>query len=116
MADTLSERLREWERRIQRAEQNLLGELDACHRRHHEVQAGSPRSRDMEQIRHEMRGAAKEAAAELDRREARLTALEQALEAVLSDAALEDDYEHIHSDGRFISKGALLDCRAALKG
>lgn len=54
------ERLRQLERRALKAEQELLGEIDACKRRHREQQAGSPRSHELEDVRREMRKLATE--------------------------------------------------------
>lgn len=49
-----------------------------------------------------------------EKAEAIITTLRSALEAVLLDAAIEDDYESIDSDGRFISKPTLLTVRAVM--
>jgi hypothetical protein len=57
---TTSETLRALERRILKAEQALLGEIDAIKRRHREQQAGSPRSYDLEDCRRELRKLARE--------------------------------------------------------
>ena len=43
-----------------------------------------------------------------------IVALGEALERVLSDAGLEDDYATRDSDGRFISQSTLLAARGAL--
>jgi hypothetical protein len=57
---------------------------------------------------------ARERGGKLDETEALARELVQALEAVLFDAGLEDEYESRESDGRFISKTSLLKARAAL--
>jgi len=41
--------------------------------------------------------------------------LREALERILQDADLEDEYDERDSDGRFISKAALVNAREALK-
>jgi hypothetical protein len=40
--------------------------------------------------------------------------LREALERILQDAGLEDDYDKRDSDGRFISKNALVNARKVL--
>jgi hypothetical protein len=46
----------------------------------------------------------------------RETALQAAIQSVLYDADLEENYESRESDGRFVTKVSLLRCRAALTG
>jgi hypothetical protein len=51
----LPQEIREIERSILKAEQELLGEINACKRRNREQQAGSPRSYGLEDARRQLR-------------------------------------------------------------